>query len=368
MKALLAALLSAVLSCAALAADPRPSRERDLGADHFAAGADLSLSAPVKGDLFAVSGNLDADAPVGGDAAIAGGNIRIGGTIAQDLYLAGGRLAVNGTVRRNARIAGGHVVIGPRARIEGNASLAGGDVSVAGPIGGYLQAGGGQVFLDSAVGGDVEIGGGTLELGPNARIGGKLRYASRDEIRQAPGAQVLGGIERIALPEHLRKTEPRETHSRAARGFAIAWAAGLVLLAAILGASLPRIFTATASSLRSRWGWALLAGFVVLACVPAAVLIALITVIGIPLALAALALYLALLLVGYASAGASLGILALQRWRIERTSHAGFRFLFAGLGMALVCLLAAIPWVGGLAALVALVLGTGLLAQRLNPA
>jgi len=358
-------LLLIFFSFPAFPAQP-DSRERGLGADYFAAGANVGLFGPVKGDLFAAGGNLNIDAVVGGDAAIAGGNVRIGATVAQNLYLGGGRVTVSGIVRRNARIAGGQVEIEPRAKIEGNLSLAGGELRVGGPVGGYLQAAGGHVVLDAAVAGDVELVGGGAELGPNARIGGKLRYASREELKQSPGAQVQGGIERIALPERAR--EAPEARAHPSRGVRWIWSAGLVVLAAILAASLPSVLTGTATTLRARWHWSLLIGFVALVCIPVAVLIAMITVVGIPLALATLALYFALLLVGYATAGASLGILALQRWRPLRTSHRGWLLLFAALGMLVVSLLAAIPWIGGLVALAVLLLGMGVLLQSLKPA
>jgi len=354
-----------ILPVAAGSAEPKQSRERSVGADYFAAGANVGLFGPVKGDLFAAGGNLNVDAAVGGDAVIAGGNVRVGATVAQNLYLAGGRVSVGGAVARNARIAGGHVEIEPRARIEGNASVAGGDLRIGAPIGGYLQVAGGHVVIDSAIAGDVEAAGANIELGPNARIGGKLRYASRDELKQDAAARVAGGIERIALPERAR--EAPEARPRVARSLAWIWSAGLVLLAAILAAALPSVYTGTATMLRSRWGWSLLIGFIVLVCTPVAALIAMVTVIGLPLALAALALYFALLLVGYVSTGASIGIAALQRWQPARATHRGWLFLFAALGMLLVCLLAAIPWIGGLFALAALLLGTGLLLQRLRP-
>jgi len=46
---------------------------------------------------------------------------------------------------------------------------------VHGPIDGYLRVGAGRVLINAAIGGDVEVGAGSLELGPNARITGRLR-------------------------------------------------------------------------------------------------------------------------------------------------------------------------------------------------
>lgn len=365
MKALSPLLLLALFSSPALCA-PLEGHQAGLGADRFAAGPAVSIAAPVAGDLFGAGGNIDIDAAVGGDAVVAGGNLRIGGAVGQDLYAAGGRVSLNGTVQRNARLAGGRIEIGPRAKISGNVSVGGGEARIAGAIGGYLQVGGGSVFLDGPVAGDVEVGGGSVELGPGARIGGRLRYASREEIRQDGAAQVRGGVERIPLPEAARRTPPA-ARERAALGFHWIWSAGMIVLAAVLAAAFPGLFAATGAALRTRWGYALLAGFIAFVCIPAASLIALATVIGIPLALVAMALYFALLLAGYAAAGLSAGALALQRWQPARAAQGGWRLLFAALGMLVLCLVAAVPYVGGFIVLVAMLLGMGLLLLQRRP-
>ncbi|HYX66803.1 MAG TPA: polymer-forming cytoskeletal protein [Burkholderiales bacterium] len=353
----LAILLGFIVSLPALA-EPQP-RETSFGADRFAAGPTVSVADEVPGDLFAAGGAIDVDAAVRGDAVLAGGTVRLGAPVGQDLYLTGGRLNVAAPVMHNARIAGGNVQMGPKARIAGNLSVAGGDIRIEAPIGGYLQVGGGHVYLDSSVAGDVRVGAGSVELGPNARIAGRLRYASREELQKSAQAEVKGGIERIPLPER-----GREARKHAGRAFHWLWSAGLIVLAAVLAALLPNISLGTAAAVRTRWPWSLLVGFIALVCIPTALIIAVITVIGIPLALAALALYFALLLLGYATSGIAIGLAALQRWRPARAPQAAMRIVFAALGMLAVVLLASIPWIGGLVALAALFLGVGALLQQ----
>lgn len=265
---------------------------------------------------------------------------------------------------RNARIAGGNVEIGPKARIAGNLSVAGGELRIEAPIGGYVQVGGGHVYLDSAVGGDVQVGGGSVELGPNARIAGRLRYASRDELQKSAQAQVQGGIERMPLPAAGR--EARTAGRQAGHVFRWIWSAGLVVLAAVLAALVPSLGLGAAATVRTRWPWSLLVGFLALIAIPAGIVIAMVTLIGIPLALAAMALYFALLILGYATSGIAAGLAVLQRWRPARAAQCAMRVLFAALGMLGVVLLASIPWVGGLAVLAALLLGVGALLQQLK--
>jgi hypothetical protein len=355
-------LLSLVVSLPVLAGQQSPVSS--FGPDRFAAGPALTIERQVPGDLFAAGGTIDVDEAVLGDAAIAGGTVRVGAPVGQDLYLAGGRLNLAAPVARNARIAGGNVQIGRKARIAGNASVAGGEIRIEAPIGGYLQVGAGHVYLDATVAGDVRVAAGSVELGPNARVLGSLSYASREELQKSPQAQVQGGIARIPLPE--RDREARKAGRQAGHAFRWIWSAGLVVLAAVLTALLPNLGLGAAATLRTRWPWSLLAGFVALVCIPVAIVIAMATVVGIPLGLAALALYLALPILGYATSGIAAGLAVLQRWQPARASQGGMRVLFAALGMLAVVLLASIPWMGGLVVVVAMLLGVGVLLQQLS--
>ena len=118
---------------------------------------------------------------------------------------------------------------------------------------------------------------------------------------------------------------------------------------------------APAQVLRALPGMSLLLGFVLLVCVPAAALILMITIIGIPLALVTIALYLALLPVGYASAGIALGAWALQRFKSDRASQRGWRIASALLAVLLLALLGRIPAVGAIVGFASLVAGLGAL-------
>jgi len=335
---------------------------RQQGSDTFVAGGSPRVSEPVKGDLVAAGGELRISAPVAGDIMAVGGTLRIDAAGSQDLYAAGGKVEFEGSLARNARIAGGSVSMSPNARVNGNASLAGGRVEMLGAIGGYLQAAGGRVFIDGRVDGDVEAAAGELELGPQARIGGKLRYRGGAPLKQDAAAQVQGGIERLEVPARRRA---ERSAAPAAYGF---WTLGLMLMAAVLVAALPDFFARVVDAARARFGWALLAGFVALATIPAAALVLLVTVIGIPLAGLTVLLYLALLLLGYVAAGIVLGDAALRRWLAGRAAQRGWRALAAALGVLVIGLLALIPWLGALIAFLALLAGMGALLLQLKAA
>ena len=340
----------------------KETAERDFGADHFAAGARITLKRPVIGDLIAAGGNVDVDGPVNGDAVVAGGNVRLTANIGQSLYATGGQLRIDGKVGRNMRIAGGQVYLGPQAQVGGNISVGGGQVDIDGNVKGYLQAAGGQITINGAIEGDVLASAGVIELGPESRIGGKLRYTSDKELKRDAAAVVQGGIERLPGDEAGSLYGKAGYGIRRAAGWI--WNVGLMVRAAVMVAVFPRFYARVSESIEARFGMSVLVGFIALICVPVAAIILLSTVIGIPLGLLAMGIYLVLLLLGYVSTGIGLGDWALRRFRAAQAERIGWRIGAAVLGIFVIALLVRIPWLGGLVALLALLTGLGALALQ----
>jgi cytoskeletal protein CcmA (bactofilin family) len=377
----LLSLLSLFMAAtAALAADDKPAVERDIGGDHFVFGGSVRIDKPVSGDLVAAGGNVDIDAPVAGDAVVAGGNVRLNSTVGQDVYIGGGRIVIDGSVGHNLRVGGGQIDIGPKASVAGNVSIGGGQLTLRGAVKGSMQVGGGRVLIDGPVQGDVVSTAGQLELGPNARIGGSLRYRSRDDLQRDPAAQVTGAVERLALPGVGRGASAPMGHDDDDRGrhmgyggYGIGggwllWTLGLVALGVLLVLALPETSRRVALSWRQRFGWSLLLGFITLVCVPVATLILLVTIVGIPLALLLLLLYLALLLVAYVSSGVALGEWLLGRFKPAATQQKGWRLASAALAVLALALLSSVPYLGGVVSFAAVLVGIGAIALQLAPA
>jgi cytoskeletal protein CcmA (bactofilin family) len=340
--------------------DPRrEGAELDLARDHFAAGATVLVRTPVAGDLIAAGRRVDVTAPVGGDAVLAGGQVRVDGRVSQDLYAMGGDLEVLGAVAQNARVAGGQVTIGPGASISGNVSAAGGEIRLEGRVDGYVQAAGGRVYVDGPIGGDVNVTSGEVELGPNAHIAGRLRYASDKELQQAPGARVQGGIER--RPSRSGWPIPGNVERQVGGRGSWIWTFGLMLLAAVLVAVLPGVSARIAATLQGHPGKSLLVGFGILIGVPVAAVMLLITLIGAPLALLVITLYFALLLVGYISTSVALGDWALRRVKPLEAGRKAWRIGATVLTVLVIGLVSRIPALGILVMLLALLAGIGAL-------
>lgn len=365
------AVCAALLSSAALAQDPKseaaPVAERGFGSDRFSAGSAVRIAQPVTGDLFAAGGSVDIEAPVTGDALAAGGHLRIGAPLGESLYAAGGQLRIDAPIARSARVAGGRIELGPRSKVAGNLTIAGGEVELRGTVGGHVLAAAGELLIDGEISGDVTATAGRIELGPNARIGGRLRYASREELRRDAAAQVAGGVERMAVRGESQRAHRLEPRFGPRGGWV--WTLGLMVLAALLVGALPEFYARVSATAQARPGASLLAGFAALVCVPIAAVILFVTIVGIPLALIAVGLYLALLVIGYASAGVALGDWVLKRAKAAAAAELWWRVAAAVLATLAIAFVARVPYLGGAAMFGALAIGIGaLLLQARRPA
>src|SRR5258706_14998317 len=103
--------------------------------------------------------------------------------------VAGGNIDIDEPIDGNLYVAGGNVSI--TAPVSGNVRIAGGDISITGNVGGKLAVAGGHVKLDGPVAGNATVSSGTLDLGPNARISGKLAF-NRGHLDQDPATPVVG--------------------------------------------------------------------------------------------------------------------------------------------------------------------------------
>ena len=288
-----------VLSCLAFAGAAAASN------DSVQVGGHIDISQPVEGSLTALGGRINVDAPVSGDASLAGGSITVNAPVTEDLHAAGGHIKIN-----------------------------------------------------AAVGGDVSVAGGKLELGPEARITGKLSFRG-GELKRDPAAQVTGGVDyRPGIKREHREHVERTPFSGYTRGWL--WTLGLAVLAALIAAGLPGPSKRMADELRQRPWLTTLVGLVALTTIPVAAVLVMVTIIGIPIGLLAMALYAALLLVGYVWLAVVMGGLLLDRVKPETAAVTAWRAGAAVLAVLVLALFTRLPFVGGFFVLVALVVGVGM--------
>jgi cytoskeletal protein CcmA (bactofilin family) len=223
--------------------------------------------------------------------------------------------------------------------------VADGNVTVRGTVDGDLAVADGDVALRGHVTGNVVTFAGTAILGRRAHVDGDLLYGDK-KPKVAPGAQVDGKIKKFKAEDFS--------------GGAIAWRIGvwlavtisMLVLGLILLALFPKAADAVARTAKARTGRAALIGLLTFFLVPLAGIIALITVVGIPLGAGLLLAVLPIYGLAYTASAFVVGRLV---------SKQGARILAFIIGVAILRVLALVPFLGGLVWFLATILGLGAL-------
>lgn len=336
------------------------STEASIGDSRLTAGDVVVLEEPIEGNAFAAGSRVEVRARVDRSVFLSGGDVTMAGSVGRNLYAAGGEVRIEGEVEGKARAAGGKIRVSPEARIGGSAAFAGDSIEVDGAVSGRLRAYGDRIVINGSVGGDVELAGGNIRIGPDARIAGSVEYRSGSDIDVDPAAQVAGGVMELQQDRRwLRKM------GRAATIFGGATISfGMVLLGALLILAMPRFSReAGATILKKPWQSAGL-GVVMLLGVPFAIIVLLVTVIGIPLALLLVFGYVVLMLLGYLIAAIFVGDAVLERIGKANADSAWWRVLFMFLALLVLAIVKQVPFIGGLAVAILFVAGIGAFTMR----
>jgi hypothetical protein len=332
--------------------------ETRIGRDRYLAGDEVNVVDASGGDVLAAAGSVELRGRIDGDAVAAGGTVWVAGEVGEDAYLAGGSVRLDGRVADAVRLVGGQVRVGTDAVIAGGAAIAGGRVRFDGAAGDTVTIAGGDVRFDGTAAGDVLIVAGETDIGPKARIDGKLTVRAPAPPTVDPAARIAGGLhyEPVARREGWAHT------GRAAAGWAIGlWTAGLAVCGVLLIAAFPRFTREAAARIRTTPLLSLGVGFALLVAVPVAAVVLFATVIGIPLGLLLFALYPVMLMLGYTTIAVFLGDGLLARLRRDALARRAPRAAAFVVALVILALVIRIPYAGGWVMLLALVLGVGAL-------
>jgi cytoskeletal protein CcmA (bactofilin family)/anti-sigma factor RsiW len=385
------ASVSAILSFAVTLVFRRVAGRAALGAILLAA-----LLAPKPGAAFALRN--DESVRVGPDEVlqesllVSGDRVVIEGVVEGDLFAFAERVLVEGEVRGNVyavaqslevdgRVTGSVHAVSERTdvggRIDGNLYSFSEDVTIAqqGSLGRDLAAAGRGVAIDGAVGRDLMVAAEWLDLrGSVARnalvhadraalfdgasIGGDLdvHLQKGRQVEVAEGAVIGGELHRLEHGHLFGEKEERFFDAASFLHLGILLTA-MFLVGMALHAVLPQVFDVhleTGGDFFRAAGY----GLAALLGVPVALVLVALTVVGIPIALIGLWIYLSALLVSGTLVAALVGATVL---RGERASAFGLRLL---VGLVLLGIASILPFVGGIFRIAILLTGTGLLVER----
>ncbi|MBZ5535776.1 MAG: zf-HC2 domain-containing protein [Acidobacteriia bacterium] len=323
----------------------------------LATGDTVMVDGVVNGDLIVFARRVEIHGTVKGDFVRFAQRTDISGNVEGNLYGFSQSLNLTGHVARNIYSWIQSLRMDPQATVGGDMVVGCDDLSLEGKVTHSVWVFSGAADIRGNVGHDLSFFGGKLNLFPPASVGGNLtaHVQKSTNVHIAPGVAVGGKTETI-LNVHKSRF--------ARRGFYF-WEVVKLLGALLLGwlfcAIAPKFFQSTVRAAGSL-GRSLGLGFAVLVATPIAVIIACITLMGLPLGLLLLMFYAASMYFAKIFVGTFLGR-TLLRTTSETTSQT---ILAMVLGLVILLIVFELPYgIGAILHLAVFCLGLGAFSWQL---
>ena len=311
------------------------------------AGSNPVSSADVRGILFAAGNTVSADGS-GEYVFLAGNTVALNGSCARDAFVAGNNVGVSGSVGRDLVIAGSNVTVG-------------------GEIGRDVYAGGQTVYIGGKIGGNVVLDANEIQISDSAEIKGTLRYNSSAKITAPAGILHAASTfenEHVDTPASVSVESAKPSPFAKVKSLVFGFL-GLVLIAYALLWLTPLWEKLDADYTGADFGKYAASfgiGFAVLAGLPLASILLMITGIGLRAAFILLLLYAAAIIAAPVFFGFFLGVLVWRRLFKQRSSY----WAELPIGLLIWRLLTLIPGVKVAVGLVVVPLGLGVLTRLLG--
>jgi hypothetical protein len=319
----------------------------------FVAGQTVDIGGTVNGDLFCAAQNLTLTGTINGDIICAAQSAQISGVVNGSVRIIGQNVTVDGIISQNLSAVGQNVTLDTNGKVTGDASIVGQTTVDNGLIGRDLAVVAKSVTINGTISRDVQSIDTSLTLNGNAKINGNLSYTSQSLLSQQGGAIVVGNISH-SLPK--------------AHQFFLAghrWWLALYLLVAMLMAAfvavllLPQIFQRASDTLIREPLKTFLVGLVTSIVTPIVVVLLFVTVVGLPLGIVLLLLWLLAL-----ALTAPFAVYGLGRILLQRVTDNAIYFML--LGAVILLLLLFVPILKILVGLLTVWFGLGIIVMQLR--
>ncbi len=324
-----------------------------------ASGNTVRVEGVVNGDLLAFCETLEVRGTVKGDLMSFAKRTVVSGTVEGHIFNLSQSLDLDGQL--------GHSIYGwsQSFRVDnrghvGDGIVAGaGDFILEGEVKRSVTIFTGKADVSGSIGRELTMAGGGLTLTNTARVGGNLsaRVHQLKDVHIADGATIAGQRDIRVRVRESQFTRPRFYFHQAV------WLAAAVLVGWLSLVLFPGFVQSSTQAVGSVWR-SLGLGIAVLAGVPVAIIVAAITLVGIPISFMLFALYLAAIYLAKIWVGAFLGRMLLK----PAGSAKGDWLLGLLVGLLILSIVGFIPYLGGLVHFGMVCLGLGAFAWQLYQA
>jgi hypothetical protein len=279
----------------------------------YVAGGTVTINAPIYGDLIMTGGNVTLNDTVTNDVLVAGGTVTINGYVGEDVRSAGGQISIRKGIGGELFVSGGRIETDREAFVNKGAVITGGNIIINGRIKGNTTAYGGTIAFNGTAENAVDFRGGEIEI--NGTVMGKSTLAAQkisigNEASLNDDVRYWNQKGKLDFKQSLKNGNAffdtaleMSTGQWYFLGFAtivgLLWYIGMALLMiALIQYLFSRTMQKAAEAVFIRKAKSLGYGLLFLIGVPVAIIILMITVIGIPVAFTLLFAYITIILLG----------------------------------------------------------------------
>ncbi|GEM_PF-1231595 len=175
--------------------------------DIFLVGNTIRFQSQVTGDLIGGCQELVFSGICEGNINWASRKLTINGPVNGSIRGLAQYIDINAPVGRNLMAMGQTITIGPATYITRDATLLGEEILFEGTVGNYMRVGGDKVTIAGKFGGDLKIEANRIEIEPVTIIEGDLIYESPYEVKIEESVIIKGEIRWIETDQEIKKDE-----------------------------------------------------------------------------------------------------------------------------------------------------------------
>jgi cytoskeletal protein CcmA (bactofilin family) len=327
------------------------SRTEVLEDDLYLFGNYTAIYGNIDGDLAAFCYDIKAEGNISGNADIFAYQADIGGRVENSVRAFGYNLIIASAVERNVIAVAKEIEIEKGAHIGRDLVCVGDQVSIDGTVLGNLTVYAEVVSISGQIDGNVKIEANEINIIEQARIGGKLKYTSKNEIYIDEDVVIEGETDWV-IPEEKISTE--NDFSAIGKIFKFLF----FIMALITGLVLIGIFNRhtreSTLMLEQRFGYSLAIGLLSMIIFTGGALILAVLIVGIPLSILLVCLGTALFYLGKIYVSIYLGRIIFRLFKAKMAM--GWELL---IGLIILSLLFQVPGLGVVIYVFSFILGTG---------
>lgn len=316
---------------------------------YIRAGNTITVDGKVNGDVVAFGQKIIINGEVDGAVYAMGQEVVVNGKIKHNLNAAGAKIIINGEVEQTSYWAGAEIQLNNSAKLGGGLMAMGSKINIQAPVNGQLYAFGDSVTINSTIKGDTTVASSNLVVGDSAKIEGNLRYETSSDAKISNDKNITGSVTKI---------QPEQSKAKNWVGMFVSTIVGF-LTSLILGLVFVNLLPSTSAQITSKMtkhtAFTIVCGLLTLIITPIAVILLLVTIIGLSLGLVVGLIYIALLFVAEIVTAFWLGRLIVKEQKITFAAN-----LYAlVIGLLIIKILQIIPIIGAMTVILSLIFGLG---------